>query len=218
MVNITPTLTTAASALTTLNLTRMRRRGSSGYGGGSHSKQTKRKEPSKFLEQKFEEAWKRQKKKLSKLTTNLMDSWSYSRYYNYRTGLDVWSYENGKIAQRTSYNEPDYYHREEYDELGNCIRDDSDRWVYYPNSNQKEFEWNKDGIKHFDKNGVEDTKLYITKQKIVAKRIAYEKQTGKMLPKMSKVEKAVAIALKDKEKMTLVERILAEKFHKSKGK
>ena len=211
-------MTTVASALTTLNLTRMKGRGSSGYGGGRHEIQTKRKEPSEFLKQKFNETWNRQMDRLLKLETKLTDSWSQSTYYNYRTGEDVWRYENGQIAHRVSYDEPHDSHSERYDELGNCIENDLDRCVYYPNSKQKEFEWNKDGIKHFDKDGKEDTQLYLTKQKVAAKRIAYENQTGETLPKMSKVEKAVAIALKDTKKMTLVERMLAEKAKKTKGK
>ena len=219
--NMIPTMTTVASALTTLNLTRMKGRGSSGYGGGGrHEIQTKRKEPSEFLKQKFNEAWNRQEKRLSKLKTKKIESktWSQSTYDHYRTGEYVWCYENGQIALCGSYDEPHDSHSERYDELGNCIENDLDRCVYYPNSKQKEFEWNKDGIKHFDENGVEDTKVYTTKQKVAAKRIAYENQTGETLPKMSKVEKAVAIALKDTKKMTLVERMLAEKAKKTKGK
>ena len=196
----------------------MKGRSSSGYGGGHHEIQTKRKEPSAFLKQKFNEAWNRQEKRLSKLKTELTDSWSTSAYYGYRSGEDIYCYENGQVAHRVSYDQPHDSHSERYDELGNCIENDLDRCVYYPNSKQKEFEWNKDGIKHFDENGIEDTKVYTTKQKVAAKRIAYENQTGEPLPKMSKMEKAVAIALKDTKKMTLVERMLAEKAKKSKGK
>ena len=110
MANMIPTMTTVASALTTLNLTRMKGRGSLRYGGGRHEIQTKRKEPPAFLKQKFNEAWNRQEKRLSKLKTELTDSWSTSAYYGYRSGEYIYCYERKKLLL--------YYDREN-DKKGN---------------------------------------------------------------------------------------------------
>ena len=70
MVNVIPTITIATNAMTISNLSRMKGRGSSGSGSGRLSKPKKTKEISALLKEKFEEAWNRQEKRLSKFKSN----------------------------------------------------------------------------------------------------------------------------------------------------
>ena len=230
MVIIAPILTTitATNAATVANISAMKRRGSSGGSQFSKRKEIKRKEPSAFLKQKFEKAWKDQEERLSKLKIFYSKDDSYeSNEGSFCERHNVYKYANGKPA---TIEDVSIFGSSKciYDESGNCIsekRYDNDdietysmQCVYYKGTNQKEFEWNNKGILHFDRNGKEDTQLYKTKQKIASKRIAYEGQTGKTLQKMGKLEKAVAIALKNTKEMTIIEKMLAKEVKKSQGK
>ena len=222
MVNVLPIVTATTNAMT---ISRMR---GAGYGGSrpKKPKKTKIKKPPVFLKEKFEEAWKIQEERLSKLETVFSKDESFCVKEGYASDIHrVYKYANGekaKVQDKTTYDSSTYL----YDELGNCIlknRCDKDnletfsnRRVYYKGTKQKEFEWDSEGIRHFDKDGKEDTQLYMTKQKVAAKRIAHENQTGETLRKMSKVEKSVATALKDTKKMTFLERMLARKAKREK--
>lgn len=179
-----------------------------GYGGEPTPKKEKITPPT-LLRRKFYDAWYCQEQRLSKLKTTREEFGDFSK----DEGYIEYKYENGVIAK--------YIHstKEEHkDNMGNLIYKDisysSDQYyraVYYHNSHQKEFEWTNKGIKHFDKEGKEDTKSYYGKLKIAQKRIEAEKKEGVTFKKMSKVEKAVSWALKDTKDMTALEKMLAKK-------
>lgn len=154
-----------------------------------------------FLQEKFDTAHKRQEDRFAKLklhTTKIDEQGSFEAFtddkrkvYSDRT-IDT---DKGRIREI-----------KQWDERGNCIRDNNTYYTYYTDSNKVEFSCNikpsgKKEIKHFNQNGKEDTKQYIElnwlKHRIAQKHIAQEekieKETGKKLPVMTKGEKIKAI-------------------------
>ena len=163
-----------------------------------------------ILKHKFIKSWTSQNKRLSALKINLTDSWQYDtiQEYGFTTGRKEYHYENGDIARIDEWDGDDRS-TTRYDERKNCIEDSFGRYTYYPDTNVLEFSYTKEGIKHFNKQGKEDTERYYAKLEMARKRIAEEQKTGKMLKKMTKVEKAVAYALRHKPQMTIAEKMLA---------
>lgn len=179
--------------------------------------------PPALLEKRFNQAWERQKERLSKLIKPRPD------YFNGACKF-IDKYENGVPVERSDSKRG----RNIQDDMGNVIfhenqdssYDDAfypsadyrcEHYVYYPNSNQKEFEWTEEGIKHFDKSGKENTKSYYGKLKIALKRREAEEKDGVTFPKMSRVEKIVSRALVDTvdpDKMTVLEKMLVRKARK----
>lgn len=201
------------SALRVVNLSRMKRR-SQRYNGTLTAKKEKEVKVSALLKEKFAKAWNSQEERLSKLKRHRSEEESY----DFKT---VIRYENGNLAyisQSISTGVSSDVTETYFDDLENIIETEENKYTYYRDSKQKEFEFNKeDGtVKHFNKNGREDTKDYLAKQKILKKRMEYETKTGKTLQKMSKLEKIVAVTLKNTRKLTLVEQMLAKKA-KSRG-
>ena len=164
-----------------------------------------------IMKQKFNEAWEKQEERLSKFKTELTDSWCYSEYGPYSCGGHEYRYENGNLAEEMHYSDMENSRTvTRYDPEGNCVEKGSCKFVYYENSSQKEFEWRDDGIKHFDKQGNDDTKKYYLKHQIATKRIKAEGK-GTTFSKMSKLEKAVAVLNVDKPELTMLEKMLLKK-------
>lgn len=237
MVNVSPLIVSVAiNSMTMSNLARARSQRLSERMSADPTpakakkaeKKAKPKEIPEILKNKFEEAWKRQEDRLSGLETKLTDTWHYDtiREYGWTTGQTTYSYSSGKPAKIVSWDDPERTVKC-FDESGNCVsrsevsRDHEEkttRYVYYPNSDRVEFVDDGISVLHYDTNGKEDTKQYYAKHKIATKRIQYEEETGTTLGKMSKLEEAVAYALKDTKKMTLVEKALADKVKKTQEK
>lgn len=242
MVTVVPILTvvTAVNSVTISNMARMRM--NSPHPNKPKKTEKKQKKVEKkapviipeILKKKFEEAWQKQEDNLSALKTTCSDSYSYNTIaeYGWTTGEKTYTYSDGSIACREHWDDPER-DVSRYDQLGNLVEETSYKrsaydyddiektsvkYVYYPNSKQKQFQWDQNGIKHFDKDGNEDTKTFLTKQKIATKRIKEEMKTGKTYKKMGKIGKAVAVAFQDKEEMTWIERKLAQKVKKSQEK
>lgn len=242
MANVVPILTvvTAVNSMTISNLARARMNAPRPQ--KPHKKEKTSKKVVKktnvvipeLLKEKFEEAWKKQEESLSGIQTTCIDSYSYNTIseYGWTTGEKKHAYADGTIARIESWDDPER-DISRYDRLGNLVEtisykrsavnyDDIDKtsskYVYYPNSKQKQFEWTTEGIKHFDKDGNEDTNTFLTKQKIATKRIKEEVKTGKTFKKMGKIEKAVAVAFQDKKEMTWPEKLLAKKTTNSQEK
>ncbi|HCU59170.1 MAG TPA: hypothetical protein DIC64_04225 [Alphaproteobacteria bacterium] len=216
MVVIISAATAAANAATVANLSRMRRRGTSGNGYQKSSKEQKRKEPPALLKEKFEEAWKKQEDRLSKLLTHeAKDEYDSFSCSDYSESKSVYRYENGKMSSSHYSNSDGGEIFCRFDELENCIECNSTKRVYYPNSKQKEFEWTeKGGIKHFDKDGVEDTKIYFAKQHVEKKK---EEQLKKLEDK-PKLQKAAAKIADSKAFNNIAVSVAKTKFKKSQGK
>lgn len=173
-----------------------------------------------FLQEMFEKAWEQQEKRLSGLKIKLSRE-SYGHY-----GSEVtYKYKNGQEAKFEACYCTDGETCEiiqRYDENGNCIkssrregRNYSDfKSTFYPNSTQEEFRFLNGEVKHFDKNGNEDTKTYYLRKKIAAKRIKEEEKSNVTLKKASKIEKAISMVMVDKPEMTLIEKMLMRKAKK----
>ena len=186
-------------------------RGRSGKNHLTSVEKAKEKKIPLIMKEKFEEAWKRQEDEISKHNITLKDEWSYTEYEHYRCGGWEKVYDDGKIAEECSYSEScnDKTIRR-YDRLGNCVQKGSSKYTYYKGTNKKEFEWTKDGIKHFDKEGNDNTDKYYKIHQIASKRVKAEGK-GIVYPKMSRLEKAVAMINVDKDELTRVERMLIRK-------
>lgn len=238
MVNIAPIIavTTAANALTVSNLTHMQNKRLSGHARKKNTQPAKVAKPQKPHEvavKKFEEAWQKQEERLSGLKLELVDAYEYNTIseYGWTVGQKTYNYPNGKTALVKDWDDPES-EVTRYDELGNVIEvtstkrtynyDDvyttSHKCVYYPNSKQKEFEWDEEGIRHFDSQGNDDSSLYFARLKIAVKRVREEIKSDKTFKKMGKVEKAVAIAFQDKPELTWLEKRLVTESERSKEK
>ena len=166
-----------------------------------------------FLQEMFEQSWEQQEQRLSDLEINLRsksgDSYCIEKVYEYK---------NGQKAKYLEISYPDIdpnVHVERWDENGNCIQVNSRfRSTFYPNSAQKEFEFLDGKVKHFDKDGNEDTKSYYLKKKIATKRLKEEEKSNVTLEKASKIEKAISVLMVDKPEMTLIEKMLMKKAKK----
>lgn len=180
-----------------------------------------------ILKEKFEQAWNAQEERLSKFEVERSKFLSYdtATEYGWSTGEGYYVYPNGETARFEKWNDPERLSKR-FDELGNCIEytyqepthetKDSTKTtftktVYYEGTNQKAFESSLKGIRHFDRNGRDDTRAYVARQLIAAKRIREEIKTGEILPKMGKMEKAVATIFKNTKEMTFIEKALAKK-------
>lgn len=173
------------------------------------------KEPPLIMKEKFEEAWKRQEEEISKHNITLKDKWSYTEYGGYCCGGHEKVYDDGKIAERYSYSESSNDEMlTRYDRLGNCVQSGHKKYTYYEGTKLKEFEWTRDGIRHFDKEGNDNTDKYFRIHQITSKRIKAEKEEKTVYPKMSKLEKAIAVMNVNKDKLTTVERMLIGKRKK----
>ena len=216
MVVIVSATTAAVNAATVANLSRMRRRGTSGNGYRKSSKEQKRKEPPALLKEKFEEAWKKQEDRLSKLLTHeAKDEYDSFSCSDYSESKSVYRYENGKMSSSHYSNSDGGEIFCRFDELENCIKCNSTRRVFYPNSTQKEFEWTKeDGIKHFDRDGVEDTKIYFAIHHVEKKK---EEQLKKFEDK-PKLQKAAAKIATSKTFNDIAVSVAKTKFKKSQSK
>lgn len=166
-----------------------------------------------FLKKEFDKAWDSQRERLSKVEQVLRSKSEYMCRDCYK---EIYEYKNGQISKEV-FVTPEYSINDlMYDERGNCVYN-SDNWyscTYYPDSDKKEFERHGDEIKHFDKDGKEDTQTYYLRKKIASKRLDEEEKTGVKFKKASKLEKAISKALVDKPEMTLIEKILSRKARK----
>lgn len=166
----------------------------------------------KIMEKKFEEAWKRQEEELAKVPSHIEHQWSFDKYDPLSLGGWIKKFNNGENAEMVEYNrQGEIKSILRYDADGNIIQNNYTRYVYYKGTNVKEFEWTQSGgIKHFDKNGKENTDKYYKIHQIASKRVKAEKK-GEVFKKMSKVEKAVAMMNVNKDELTAVERMLIGK-------
>lgn len=217
MVNILPAIT----AINAMNASLMLRNSQLAR---SRQKNYKLKKPNPkphpLLKKKFAQSWNSQEERLKELEIK-----EYNHFSDKKTGTGriEYRYKSGQTA-KVEITDKMGYSIERFDERGNQIETEMDlssstsifRYTYYPNSNQKEFEYSDVcGIRHYNQDGIEDTERYLAKLQMVTKRLKYEEQTGVTLRKMSKIEKVVAKRCKDKPEMTMVEKLLARKVKRS---
>lgn len=166
----------------------------------------------KIMEKKFEEAWKRQEEEIAKTPSHIERRWTFDKFDTSSLAGWVRKFDNGNMADMVEYDRWDNIKSIlRYDADGNTIQINNTRYVYYKGTNVKEFEWTQSGgIKHFDKDGKENTAKYYRIHQIASKRVKAEKK-GEVLKKMSKLEKAVAVMNVNKDELTAVERILIDK-------
>ncbi|MBR1825175.1 MAG: hypothetical protein IJ770_01130 [Alphaproteobacteria bacterium] len=201
MVNIAPIIV-AANTMTTLANTSRMRRNSGMYVRSPKQKPVKKKESPSFMKEKFEELWQEQENRLSSLEYHNVpaehDSFSVPDYYE---STSVWRYDNGKLAKKVYSSSDGDDQVTRYDDAENIIEDRDTRYVYYPNSQQKEFEYCDGIVKHFAQDGRDDTAEYIVAhkiekihQKLKSKGIlSKDAEPSKPVTKLGKVLSTVAV-------------------------
>jgi len=125
-----------------------------------------------LLREKFKKAWYEQDEHLSKLKEHVKgeDEIEYDGLTEQQITKRELCYENGITSQETTWMGNAMHEKIRYDERGHEIfygnPEGCHSAVFYPDSDQREFDWSESGIKHFDKNGKEDTEEYLLGLKI----------------------------------------------------